>query len=1000
MSDLLRLAYAKWMKTCSTGVPHILEHSVLCGSKKFPVKEPFLDLLKGSLQNFLNAMTYPDRTVYPVASTNTKDFYNLMHVYLDAVLNPRAVHDPQVLQQEGWHYELDDTKQPLSIKGVVYNEMKGVYSSPDALMGRATQQALFPHNTYGVDSGGDPHRIPDLTFDAFKQFHQTYYHPANSRVFFYGNDDPLQRLVVLDEYLRDFDRIPVTSQVQYQPKLQLKDQPAIQVPFPISPGTPPKHMVTLNWLLNDKELSAKDALALEVLDFLLLGTSTSTLRKALVESNLGESVTGGGLSDELLQASFSVGLKGVDAANKDQVLALINTKLAEIARTGFEADAIEAAINTLEFRLREFNTGSYPKGLLVMLSMMKKWVYDQRPTDAITFEAPLKALKDELAAGKPVFQSLLQQYFLHNDHRVVVEMVPDAELEAREAATEAKRLEEIKATLSEADLERIVTETQALREAQERPDSPEARATLPRLGLDDIDRQAKDIPSAVQPATPTRPYTVLTHPLQTNGILYVDMVLDYSHVDIEDIEYLPLFSRMLMESGTARYDATALSRRIGAHTGGISVSFQNDYRGKITEVSDPNDAQLYLMLRGKAVEEKLPILFDLFGEIALRANLNNQKRAVEMLRESKNRKEASVLSSGHSFAAARLGAKSGSLLGYMGELTGGLTSVRRAGDLLTQAETNWPEVQARLERIRARVMVRPSLSSSSSASASTRSGAQEAMIINLTGEQSLVNAATPLIQQFYEQLPAATTSVPSTTLFTTWNAKKDELLSTLFPGKTIASHEGYAIPSMVNYVGFGGALFGPGDRVSGSTSVVTRYLSTGYMWDHVRVLGGAYGGFARFSESSGRFAYLSYRDPNLAKTLDVYHHAGEHLSETEVASEEILQAIIASIGDLDSPMSPDQQGFVSFSRYLGGVTLQDRQDYRDEILRTSPDDFKTLAAKLKKLREEGHIVVFGSQQALETANQELDAKWKMTVEPAFGNMSQNVAQEEGDEHEG
>ena len=274
------------------------------------------------------------------------------------------------------------------------------------------------------------------------------------------------------------------------------------------------------------------------------------------------------------------------------------------------------------------------------------------------------------------------------------------------------------------------------------------------------------------------------------------------------------------------------------------------------------------------------------------------------------------------------------------------------------------------------------------------------MIINLTGEQSLVNAATPLIQQFYEQLPAATTSVPSTTLFTTWNAKKDELLSTLFPGKTIASHEGYAIPSMVNYVGFGGALFGPGDRVSGSTSVVTRYLSTGYMWDHVRVLGGAYGGFARFSESSGRFAYLSYRDPNLAKTLDVYHHAGEHLSETEVASEEILQAIIASIGDLDSPMSPDQQGFVSFSRYLGGVTLQDRQDYRDEILRTSPDDFKTLAAKLKKLREEGHVVVFGSQQALETANQELDAKWKMTVEPAFGNMSQNVAEEEGDEHEG
>lgn len=343
---------------CSTGVPHVLEHSVLCGSRKFPVKEPFVDLLRGSLQNFLNAFTYPDRTCYPVASTNTKDFYNLVHVYLDAVLHPRAVSDPQVLQQEGWHYELenDDPAGALSIKGVVYNEMKGVYSSPDSLMGRATQQALFPHNTYGVDSGGDPLRIPDLTFEQFKAFHAQYYHPSNSRIFFYGDDDPLQRLVLLDEYLNDFDAVSdAPSSVPYHPKLALTEQQnRVEVPFPLSPGSEPKHMITLNWVLNHEAMTAKDSMALGVLDYLLLGTSSSALKKALTESGLGESVTGGGISEELLQSTFSVGMKGVQKDDAIKVEALIRAQLLELADKGFPADAVEAAMNTYEFKLRKY----------------------------------------------------------------------------------------------------------------------------------------------------------------------------------------------------------------------------------------------------------------------------------------------------------------------------------------------------------------------------------------------------------------------------------------------------------------------------------------------------------------------------------------------------------------------------------------------------------------------------------------------------------------------
>jgi presequence protease len=344
----------------STGVPHVLEHSVLCGSRKFPVKEPFVELLKGSLQNFLNAFTYPDRTCYPVASTNTKDFYNLVHVYMDAVLHPKAVSDPQVLQQEGWHYELDgDDAQAgaLSIKGVVYNEMKGVYSSPDALMGRATQRALFPDNAYAVDSGGDPADIPKLSFEQFRAFHAQYYHPANSRIFFYGNDDPLTRLNVLDEYLREFDAIAVKSEVAFQKKWELgggaREPKKIQVAYPISAGTEPKHMISLNWLLNDEVLSAKEVLALGVLDHLLLGTSSAPLHKALTESDLGESLIGGGLSDELVQATFSTGLKGVLPDDVAKVQALVQDTLRRLSVEGFDAAAVQASINTMEFRLRK-----------------------------------------------------------------------------------------------------------------------------------------------------------------------------------------------------------------------------------------------------------------------------------------------------------------------------------------------------------------------------------------------------------------------------------------------------------------------------------------------------------------------------------------------------------------------------------------------------------------------------------------------------------------------
>lgn len=391
-----------------------------------------MQLLQGSLQTFLNAFTYPDRTCYVVASQNTKDFYNLINVYADAVYYPRAVSDPTVHAQEGWHLELNDKNDPLTYKGVVYNEMKGVYSSPDSLLMRESQRSIFPDNTYGVDSGGDPTVIPDLSFEQFADFHAKFYHPGNSRIYFSGDDDVLNRLEIMDEYLKDFHPSPESkpaSEITWQQKT-FTDPIKMKFPYPAGADQPETHMIQVNWLLNDSPLSDLDELTLNFLDHLLMGTPSSTLRKALTESGLGDAVTGGGLSDELLQATYSVGMKGVKATNVEAVEKLIFDTLTNVSEEGFTEDAIAASMNTIEFQLREFNTGSFPKGLSFMLGSMSKWLYDMSPTEALKFEKPLAELKAKIAeSGSKVFQDMIKEYLLTNTHRSVIEMAPSKTLE-------------------------------------------------------------------------------------------------------------------------------------------------------------------------------------------------------------------------------------------------------------------------------------------------------------------------------------------------------------------------------------------------------------------------------------------------------------------------------------------------------------------------------------------------------------------------------------------
>src|SRR5580693_8122355 len=499
----------------STGVAHILEHAVLCGSRKYPVKEPFVELMKGSLNTFLNAMPFPDKTCYPVASQNLRDFYNLIDVYLDAVFYPRIT--PNAFQQEGWHYELDAVDAPLVYKGVVFNEMKGSYSSPDDRLNEFSQRSLFPDTIYGLDSGGDPRHIPDLTYADFKAFHQRYYHPSNARLFFYGDDDSDERLRLLDSWLGAFDPIAVDSMVALQKRFSAPRR--LTRTFAADAGKSEadrKGMATVNWMI-DHIPDAQTDLGINILEHILIGTPASPLRKSLVDSGLGEDVAGRGLDDQLLQPMLSVGLKGIDPGGIENVEALILETLRALADKGIDRMTVEASLNTVEFRLRENNCGSFPRGIAALLRSLKTWLYDRDPLAPLAFEAPLRSLKTRIAEGERYFENLIAHNLLDNPHRTTLTLRPDPEQTGREAAAERRRLDSARAAMNRSDLEALVEATCTLKRLQETPDPPEALATIPALALEDLPRRNKVIPIEVIRVADTQ---VLYHDLATNGVLF------------------------------------------------------------------------------------------------------------------------------------------------------------------------------------------------------------------------------------------------------------------------------------------------------------------------------------------------------------------------------------------------------------------------------------------------------------------------------------------------
>ncbi len=910
----------------ATGIAHIMEHSVLCGSQKYRLKKPFVELLKGSLNTFLNAFTFPDKTCYPVASQNLKDFYNLIDVYMDAVFHPLI--PAHTLQQEGWHYELESLDAPLTYKGVVFNEMKGAYSNPDDVLADKVRVSLFPDTPYGVDSGGDPKVIPNLTYQNFKAFHDKFYHPSNARILIYGDDDPQERLRLMDSYLREYQAIQIDSAIPLQPKF---DKPRrLEVPY--DPGEEEggmKGQLVVNWLLPETT-DPQTKLGLSILAYVLVGTPASPLRKALINSGYGEDLAGVGLESELRQGYFSVGLKGIaaDANGKleksAEVENLILGTLEKLAQEGIDPDTVAAALNTVEFQLRENNTGAFPRGLALALRALTTWLYDGDPLLPLAFEKPLAGIKKSLAESEKYFEGLIRQYFLTNPHRTVVTLKPEPSLGQKVDDEEKGRLEKLRASMTSDQLQTIVQQARHLKEIQETPDTPEALATLPGLKLEDLEKKNKLIPLAISEAMGSK---IFYHDLFTNGIVYLDVGFDLHALPQELLPYVSLFGRTLVDMGTQKEDFVRLSQRIGRYTGGIwPALFTSVIRG--TE-----KGATWMFLRGKATIQQAEQLLAILRDVLLTVRLDNVERFRQLVLEDKAEAEASLVPGGYRVVNSRLRALFNEA-DWADEQIGGVSQLFFLRQLAPMLDSNWPEVLDRLERIRKILLNR------------------QAMICNVTLDATNWVQFEPRLASFLKSLPATTPSRSQ------WQP-------------TAASNfEGLTIPVQVNFVGKAANLYKLGYKAGGSVDVILNYLRTTWLWDRVRVQGGAYDGSCLFSNRSGVLSYLSYRDPNLLTTLDNYDGTAKFLKKLDLSQEELTKSIIGTIGDLDAYQLPDAKGYTSLARYLVGDTDEERQIWRDQVLSTNTGDFRSFGEVLERVNKAGYVVVLGSPEAIAKANAE------------------------------
>lgn len=901
----------------STGLPHILEHSVLCGSRKFPLKEPFVELAKGSLNTFLNAMTFPDKTMYPIASQNDKDFLNLMDVYLDAVFYPNIYENLNILRQEGWHYDIDDGNGEITYKGVVYNEMKGAFSSPESVLSRKIQEALYPDSPYGVESGGDPEYIPDLTQEQFIEFHKKYYHPSNSYSYIYGNGNIVEYLKFIDEeYLSDFDKIAIDSEIPLQKPFESPKE--LTFDYPISKGEKEedKTFLALSYAVG-KSTDAETYLAFDILTYLLLQTSSAPLKRALVDADLGKDITGS-FESSILQPMFNIVVKNSNPDKKEKFQKVVFDTLEKLVKEGIDKRLVEAAINRYEFSLREADFGSTPKGLIYGIQIMDSWLYGEDPSMHLEYEKTLEKVKSALNAN--YFEKLIEKYLLKNHHRVLMVVKPKRGLaEEREKAT-CEKLREFKASLSKEEIEKLVQETMELRKRQVTPDSPEDLNTIPLLNIQDINPNVEDLPLVEKEEEGIK---VLHHPLFTNDIVYLSMYFDTDVVPQGLLPYVSLLSKLLGKLSTEKYSYEDLENEINVSTGGIG--YRVEAFGE-----NGSDKEYYpkFIVRSKALVKKLPQLHSLLQEIILHTKFTEEKRLKEIIQESKSRLERNIQSAGHMVVAHRLYSYF-SPIGHYLEVLNGLEYYNFLVDLDNNFKDRKLEIQENLEKVSQLIFNKNQL------------------LLSVTIDEKGYD-------DFVKHLPILRKDLQS---------HKNSLVKYQFD--FAAKNEGLMTSSEVQYVGKGYNFKKLGYSYTGFLQVLKTILSYDHLWNHIRVQGGAYGAFFNAGRD-GNIYFLSYRDPNLMETLRAYDATIEYLENFDVDEREMRKYIIGTISRLDSPLSNADKGERAASRYIRHMKLEDLQKERTEVLRTTKEDIQNTSKLIQDVLKQNYICAMGNEDKIIT----------------------------------
>ena len=904
----------------STGVPHIMEHSVLCGSKEFPVKDPFVELVKGSLNTFLNAMTYPDKTVYPVASCNDKDFQNLMHVYMDAVFYPNIYQNDKTFRQEGWIYKLDDPDGELTISGVVYNEMKGAFSSPEGVLDRVVLNSLFPDNAYSVESGGDPEVIPELTYEQFLDFHRKYYHPSNSYIYLYGDMDMEEKLRWLDEkYLSDFENEPVDSEIHLQKPFTEMKEVVQEYSIASEESEEDNTYLSYNKVIGTT-LDEKLYLAFEILDYALLSAPGAPLKKALLDAGVGKDISGS-YDNGVYQPIFSVISKNANVEQKEEFVRVIEDTLKDIVKNGINKKALRAGINYHEFRFREADFGNYPRGLMYGLQLFDSWLYDEtKPFIHMQAIPTFEFLKEQVETG--YFEELIQKYLLANIHGSIVIIKPERGRTARMDKELADKLQAYKDSLSKEEIDALVKATKELEEYQEEESAPEDLAKIPVLGREDISREIAPI---YNKELETSGVKLVHHGVETNGIGYTALLFDLSGIPEEKLPYISILQSVLGIINTKNYEYSELFNEINVHTGGIGTSLE--LYTDVTKVKE-KEFRATFEIKGKALYPKMDVLFSMMREILMESDLGDEKRLKEILAMLKSRLQMSFLSSGHTTAALRSLSYTSPMAKFKDD-TDGIGYYEVVKELEENFEEKKAELIANLRQIAQQIFRKDNL------------------IISYT---SSADGLAPMEEAFAKI---------ADTLHT-----EEKEAATLCEIHCVKRNEGFKTSSKVQYVARTGNFIDRGVEYTGALQILKVILSYDYLWQNVRVKGGAYGCMSSFNRI-GEGYLVSYRDPNLEKTMEIYEGVVDYLKNFNVDDRDMNKFIIGTISNIDRPMNPAAKGSRSMNLYMNHVSAEMIREERDQILDAQQSDIRALADVLQALLDAHELCVIGSEEKIE-----------------------------------